>query len=1310
MKFQTMMMRNSLLLIAGMLAISGVRAVAQTQGDSAAAAHAPVVAARVTQAIDETQLVRFKGGVHRLARPEFDKGPVSDFAPMQRMLLLLRRSMDQESALTQLMGDQYNTNSPNYHKWLTPEQFGAQFGPADSDIQAVTAWLQSHGFQVAKVSKGKLAVEFSGTAAQVREAFHTEVHKFLVNGEMHVANASDPQMPAALAPVIRGLVPLHNFRIKPTHHIAGEFTKITSTGEVKNVKPEFSTSQGAFALGPTDFATIYNVGPLWTAGTDGTGQSIAIIGVSNINLQDVADFRTLFGLPTGGAANTPVVVIDGADPGISGDGGETEALLDVQWSGGIAKGAQIHFVTAADTDIAQGLILAIFRVIDNNSDPILSLSFGDCEPNEGLNNGPNGLWQPLWEQAAAQGITVTVSTGDNGSAGCDNNNAPPPSPAIGGLQVSGLASTPFNVAVGGTDFNDGGNQATFFNATNDPTTLASAKSYIPETTWNQSCTNAFFGANAETNCNTGHGPIETVGGSGGASHCFSLVGTTCTGSYPKPAYQQFTGLTGMPADGARDLPDVSLFASAGGPASNSFYVVCERDAVSAPSCNKSGSFNFLGVGGTSASTPSFAGIMALVNQLHGRQGNANFVLYKLAQMQFAAGTACNTSGPPNTACTFNDTTAGTIAMPCTKGTLNCTVSVGTDTTGVLSGFSTTTGYDLATGLGSINANNLVTKWATGVAAFTPTTTTLNITLPANFTAGQTATVNITVTPSTATGDVAMVSDAPAGGGVDGFTLVSGKVVNGTTDQLTGGTIHVTARYSGDGTFAPSVSAPFAVTVGKAASTTTTAALIPIGGGNFGTFTTGAAPVTLFLVAAVNKGGNLLPTGTINFVDTLNGVATTVAANVGMNQAGEAFTASGFSAFGVGSHSLVANYSGDASFNASASAPFTFTITGSNPVPAVTTILPTSKAAGGGAFTLTVNGTNFIEGATVKFGANAALTPTFFSATQLQVTVPAGDITAAGTPAVTVVNPTPGGGTSNGVTFTVTAGSTGTFTVSGTLATVTTVAGQTATGTSTITVTPSGTFTSALPVVINCPAAGVPAGVTCSPLTITIPAGGAAPPPGTLTVSVVGPSTTLSASVERADRTLYAGLIPSNGGKGWWTLSGGTGLAAMLLLFLPGRKRYRAALGMGLVCMLSFTLGCGGSGGGGGGGVPVATTTSITVAAPVKVAFNTPQNTFAFTVHVTGGNPTGQVQLFDGVVDANHMLGGPVTVSGGSAPITSNGLPVGTHSIIAKYLGTQTTLTSQSGALPVTVTGTTTFVLSTTPASSNANPTVSITIN
>jgi len=387
--------------------------------------------------------------------------------------------------------------------------------------------------------------------------------------------------------------------------------------------------------------------------------------------------------------------------------------------------------------------------------------------------------------------------------------------------------------------------------------------------------------------------------------------------------------------------------------------------------------------------------------------------------------------------------------------------------------------------------------------------------------------------------------------------------------------------------------------------------------------------------------------------------------------------------------------------------------GGGSAPTITTISPTSAAAGGPAFTLTVNGTGFVTGATVNF-AGAAKTTTFVNATQVTASILATDIASSGPKAVTVANPA-GGGTSNSVNFTVNAANTGTFMVSGTAATITTIAGQTASGTSTIKITPSGTFGSALQVPITCPVAGAPDGETCSPLTITIPAGtNPAPISMPLTVNVVGPSSTLMASTVPAERILYAaGLNPSSGSEGWWTLSAGTGFAALFLLFLPGRKRYRTALCLGLTCVLSFTLGCGGGYGGGGGGGPVLTTTTITVAAPAKVAFNPPppqMNAFAFTVHVTGGNPTGQVQLYDGVVDANHTLGGPVTVSGGSAPITSNGLPVGTHSVIAKYLGTQTTLTSQSGALPVTVTGTTTFVLSTTPASSNANPTVSITIN
>ncbi len=1220
MKLQ-LILRNSLFFLTLTLALPALRTVAQSKPDSTPAAQAVAIPARITQAIDETQLVRLRGNVHPFARPEFDQGQVPSELLMQRMLLILKRSVEQESALAELMADQQNAASPNYHKWLTPEQFGARFGPSDSDIQTVTSWLQSHGFQVAKVSKGKIAIEFSGTAAQVKDAFRTEIHKFVVNGETHYANASDPQIPAALTPVVHGLAPLNNFRPKPAHHTVGEYTRSIGSTEVKSFKPEFTTSGGFFAIGPTDFAMIYNVLPLWNAtptGIDGSGQSIAVIGTSNINLQDVQDFRTLFGLPTGGAT-TPVVVVDGSDPGIVNTGAnlgaETEALIDVEWAGAVARGAQIHLVIAADTDVASGLLLAIFNVIDNNSDPILSLSFGNCEPNLGTNG--NSLFLSLWEQAAAQGITVTVASGDAGSAGCEDQTAPAPNPATTGLQANGFASTPFNVAVGGTDFNDNGTQSTYFNATNDPNTLLSAKGYIPETTWNESCTNAFFGSNPEANCNStlaaNKAAVITVAGGGGPSHCFTLSGTTCSGGYAKPAYQLLTGLTGMPSDGHRDTPDVSLFSSSG--FNKSFYAVCEVDAVTSPSCAKGQAFHFLGVGGTSASTPSFAGLMAMVNQKNGRQGNANFALYKMAQAQFQAGTACNSvaSPLPAAACTFNDITTGTIAMPCAKGTRDCTTSVGTDSIGVLSGYDTTAGYDFGTGLGSVNANNLVNNWSTALATFTSTTTTLSLSPLTGIAAGQNVTVNVTVTPGSGTakptGDVALVSTALTGEGVDGFTLDStGKVVNGTTNQLTGGTYSVTARYAGDGTFAPSVSAPVTVTVGKAASSAAASVLISVGNGNFAPFTTGQAPVTLFLQASINPNGVLLPTGTVNFVDTFNGSSTTVASNVPVNSGFEAFTLSGISTFVAGTHSIVANYSGDPSFNPSSSPAVTFTLT-----------------------------------------------------------------------------------------------TAGTFTVAGVAATVT--AGGT-TGNSAITVTPSGGFTGS--VAITC-GTTLP-GVSCSALSVIVPTGGGNGS-GQLTINVTGPSSSMTATNLTEPQSFRAANLPAspNARAGWWTLSGGTGLAAIFLLLLPGRKRYRAALGLGLVCVLSFTLGCGSSASNNGGG-KTATVTHLTVST-TRVASS---GSLTVSATVTGGTPAGTVQFMaDGVA-----LGSAVPVSGGTTgniTVTAAQAPaflqlIGTHPVTAQYSGDSTTLASTSGTLSVTVTGTANLPITGTSGSITASSNVSLTIN
>jgi len=197
-----------------MLAFSSWRAAAQTGPPP-----------RITEAVDEKNLVVLPGNVHPLARPEFDHGVVADAQPLKRILLLLQRSPDQETALRQLLDEQQSKSSPNYHAWLTPEQFGQQFGPADADIQTVTQWLTSQGFMDIKVGPGRTVIEFSGNVAQVRNAFHTEIHQYQVKGETHMANASDPQIPAALAPVVAGVVSLHNFPKKSQARFLGQFRR-----------------------------------------------------------------------------------------------------------------------------------------------------------------------------------------------------------------------------------------------------------------------------------------------------------------------------------------------------------------------------------------------------------------------------------------------------------------------------------------------------------------------------------------------------------------------------------------------------------------------------------------------------------------------------------------------------------------------------------------------------------------------------------------------------------------------------------------------------------------------------------------------------------------------------------------------------------------------------------------------------------------------------------------------------------------------------------------------------------------------------
>src|SRR6266705_5556084 len=340
------------LLCVSILALSCGHAAAQTTN----------IPARITQAVDENNLVVLKGNVHPLARAEFDQGAVADEQPLNRMLLLLQRSADQESALRQLLDDQQSKSSPNYHAWLTPEQFGKQFGPTDADIQAVMQWLTSRGFTGIKVEPGRTVIEFSGTVGNVRNAFRSEIHRYLVAGVEHMANASDPQIPAALRPAIAGIVSLHDFRKKPMYHLAGVLNASKSIELTGPAVPEYSFNCvdffthvfGAFSgqsttchpLGPYDFATIYNVLPLWSATppVDGAGQSIAIVGRTNIHVEDVNDFRNLFGLP----ANPPQVILDGPDPGLV-RGDETEADLELACPGAVATAPPTQLVVSQST-------------------------------------------------------------------------------------------------------------------------------------------------------------------------------------------------------------------------------------------------------------------------------------------------------------------------------------------------------------------------------------------------------------------------------------------------------------------------------------------------------------------------------------------------------------------------------------------------------------------------------------------------------------------------------------------------------------------------------------------------------------------------------------------------------------------------------------------------------------------------------------------------------------------------------------------------------------------------------------------------
>ena len=873
-----------------------------------AAAQGNLARPRVTDRVDDSVLTVLQGHTHPLALARFDQGAAPPNLPMDRMMLVLKRSPDQETALSNLIEQQQDKSSPNYHKWLTPDQFGQQFGPADQDIQAVTSWLTSHGFQSIQVSKGRTVVEFSGTAAQVQSALHTAIHKYVVNAEDHWANVNDPQIPAALGPVVSGIVSLHNFKRKPLSSRSGRTVTATVTPDVR---PQVNLSGGGHALAPADFDVIYHVD---STTMTGAGATIAAVARSNINLSDVQQFRSIFGLP----ANDPQIVVNGPDPGDLGGGEEAEAVLDATWPGAVAPNAAVKLVVSADTNSTQGVDLSEQYIIDNNLADVMTESFSTCEAGfataQGTLNASGMVIDLLAEQAAAQGITYLVASGDEGPDGCDATIPTPPTPPTP-ASVNLLASTPFTVAVGGTQFNDVANPSAYWNATNG-TNSVSAKSYIPEIVWNETS--------------------PTVAASGGGQSVF----------FTKPPWQ--SGVAGISTTtNARFVPDVSLTA-----ADHDGYLLC----ITTPTGSCQGSNpTFQILSGTSASTQAFGGIMALVVQKTGvRQGQANYVFYKLAASEaptLPATAACdgsNASTAPASTCIFYDTTAGNSNIPGETG------------------FPATTGYDQATGLGSVNVSNLLAKWNTAIVNGSTTTLTLAtnpVTNPITLTHGQPVTVGINVAALTGTvtptGDVSLIANSSTGKGVDFFTLTNGSV-NATTTLLPGGTYTVTAHYAGDGTFTGSDSTPpISVTVSPEGSKTiANIVLVPSGA------PTTSVPYGSSYVLAVNvmnsasavcnpnvAGGPTCPTGTVTLTDTFNGVSSPLdGGTFSLNSLG--FFEDKVIQLPVGAHSIVAVYGGDNSYSGSDNTATPDAVTVTQATTSTTVVPSPASVPTGGNVTLT----------------------------------------------------------------------------------------------------------------------------------------------------------------------------------------------------------------------------------------------------------------------------------------------------------------------------------------------------------------------
>jgi subtilase family serine protease len=1089
----------------------------------------PALQDRITAPIEASRLIPLKGNIPYQIRVVADQGALDPSTKILGMRLMLKQTAAQNADLVQLLQQQMDQKSPSYHKWLTPEEFGDRFGVSAGDLAKLTKWLASQGFAVQQIARARNWITFDGTAAAVESAFQTSLHRYglqpdEIGSKTHFANASEPSIPGALENIVESVRGLDDFHPRPQHK--------------SRLAPKYNWSNGSHALAPDDMAAIYDIAKLYAAGIDGTGQKLAIVGQTDVDLSLIAAFRNNFGL----SVNPPQLVLTGPDPGYSPeDAGES--YLDLEWSGAVARNATILFVYSTD------VFNSALYTVDQALAPVMSMSYGYCEPWSGTSV------QTWAQQANAEGITWMSSSGDSGAASCDSDGS---TVATQGLAILTPANVPEITAVGGSEFNEG---STGWNSQNG-STQASVTGYLPEMVWNDS--------------SLGYG-LDS--GGGGVSVRFT-----------KPWWQAGPG---VPNDGGRDVPDVSLTASA----DHDGYLVWVGGLEQ--------------WGGTSASSPTFAGIVTLINQYLVNQGiqatpglgNINPILYNLAQ---------NSSG------VFHDITVGSNSVPCTIGTTNCT-------TGSM-GYSAGPGYDLASGLGSVDAYNLVMNWS----SVTPLVATTTAVTAAVATISQGASVQLTAT-------VTPVSGTTTPSGTFTFTLAGNSIASAAVSPSTGnnatatvtipgsslsvGSNTITAGFVSNGGFSTSV-ASVAVTTTCVTTTTTLTTNNP------SISSTGMSLVSLSVTAATGTPASAA------LVIMING--NTIGA-ISLQPPGSSANAFDLSPpqLATGANSITMRYVGAPGYLASTSAPLIITVAAP---PVATSAVMTATPA-----SISSAATTVLTATVTPASGTAAPTGT--------VTFKLGNTTLGSTAVVASGAKSAGSFTVNGSSLAVGSNSiSASFTATGSFTNSTAAA--------TVIVTPAGVSTTTA---IAASVAGIPAdGVSQLTATVT-PASGTAVPTGTLAFKL-------------GSTTLGSATLTPNGSKAVasFTLSGGS-LAAganSVTASYSGTGNFLSSNSAATTITVTAAL--------------PATTTSAT-AAPSSIAASA-STVLTATVKPTSGSvaPAGSVTFIAGSTAlGTAALKGSGTTATATLTVPGSSLVAGTNSITVTYLGS-TTFAASTSAVTVTL--------------------------